>query len=308
MQPDRISALRRQPRLGGRVGHADRLIAGRPSRRRPLRRGAGGYGTSSSIDQVVLREREANTAWHLSSDGTLEERLYYCQNWRHDVVALVTANCELRERVRYSSYGIPFGQPLCDCDGDVDVDAADTAILLGAWGTSTPKCDLGLNGTIDATDQSILLGNSGATSGFGELTRNRNRLGHAGYAADGESAERWHAQWRALDSKLGRRTRRDPLGYADGPSTNQLLRVSSLAATDLSGRATLKITATGTEDCSPTMGKGTFKFILRGAPNDCTPVLIQRVPNQWACNDCDGEKCKFGTPVKIPDYWEESPL
>jgi hypothetical protein len=155
MQRDRTSALRRQPRLGGCVGRADRLIAGRPSRRRRLRRGAGGYGTSSSIGQVVLRERDANTAWHLSSDGTLEERLYYCQNRRHDVVALVTANGELRERVRYSSYGIPFGQPLGDCDGDVDVDAADTAILLGAWGTSTPKCDLGLNGTIDRQNVAV---------------------------------------------------------------------------------------------------------------------------------------------------------
>jgi YD repeat-containing protein len=178
--------------------------------------GAGGYGTSSYIDQVVLRERDANTAWHLSSDGTLEERLYYCQNWRHDVVALVTANGQLRERIRYSSYGIPFGQPLGDCDGDGDVDAADSAILLGAWGTNSPKCDLDLNGTIDATDQSILLGNSGATSGFGELTRNRNRLGYAGYVADGESAEvRWHVRHRVLESKLGRWTRRDPLGYAE---------------------------------------------------------------------------------------------
>jgi hypothetical protein len=140
------------------------------------------------------------------------KRLYYCQNWRHDVVALVTANGQLRERIRYSSYGIPFGQPLGDCDGDGDVDAADTAILLGAWGTNSPKCDLDLNGTIDATDQSILLGNSGATSGFGELTRNRNRLGYAGYAADSESADRWHVRHRVLESKLGRWTRRDPLG------------------------------------------------------------------------------------------------
>jgi YD repeat-containing protein len=96
--------------------------------------GGNGYGSSSYIDQVVMRERDANTNWHASSDGSLEERLYYCQNWRHDVVALVTAAGALKERVRYSSYGIPFGIPLGDCDSDGDVDSADTAILLGAWG------------------------------------------------------------------------------------------------------------------------------------------------------------------------------
>ena len=50
--------------------------------------GFNGHGTASYIDLVALRDRDANTAWTSASDGTLEERLYYCQNWRADVVAL----------------------------------------------------------------------------------------------------------------------------------------------------------------------------------------------------------------------------
>jgi RHS repeat-associated protein len=142
--------------------------------------------------------------------------LYYCQNWRHDVVALVTAAGALKERVRYSSYGVPFGIPLGDCDSDGDVDSADTAILLGAWGTSTAKCDLDLNGTIDATDQSMLLGNSGATGGAGSLTRSWNRFGYAGYAGDCQDKTNLHVRHRVLASRLGHWLRRDPSGNADG--------------------------------------------------------------------------------------------
>jgi RHS repeat-associated protein len=97
------------------------------------------------------------------------------------------------------------------------VDAAGHA-LQGVWGTNSPKCDLNLDGTINATDQSTQLGNIGVSSGFAELTRNRNRLGYAGYAADSESAERWHVRHRVLESKLGRWTKRDPAGYVDGAS------------------------------------------------------------------------------------------
>ena len=55
--------------------------------------GVSGYGSGSYIDDLVLRERDANTSWNSTAgDGTLEERLYYCQNWRYDVVALVTSS------------------------------------------------------------------------------------------------------------------------------------------------------------------------------------------------------------------------
>ena len=49
-----------------------------------------GYGGSSYIDLVAFREKDANTAWTSASGGTLEERIYYCQNQHADVVAPAT--------------------------------------------------------------------------------------------------------------------------------------------------------------------------------------------------------------------------
>ncbi|MFO0826745.1 MAG: hypothetical protein U0572_01240 [Phycisphaerales bacterium] len=173
--------------------------------------GLGGYGGSSYIDDVVLRERDANTDWNgTAADGTLEERLYYCQNWRHDVVALVTSGGAIKERAKYFAYGIPFGIPLGDCDGDGDVDAADQSILLGAWGTSTVRCDLNLDGTVNASDQSIQSGTSGSSAGFSILTSVGNRLGYAGYAGDLAVQSDWHVRIRAELAILGAWNARDP--------------------------------------------------------------------------------------------------
>jgi hypothetical protein len=47
---------------------------------------------------------------------------------------------------------------LGDLDGDGDVDGADLAVLLGAWGTDDASSDLNVDGIIDAADLAILLG------------------------------------------------------------------------------------------------------------------------------------------------------
>ena len=60
------------------------------------------------------------------ADGTLEERRYYCQNWRADVVALVTSSGQQVEQDRYSPYGVPFGLPAGDANSDGTVATADT--------------------------------------------------------------------------------------------------------------------------------------------------------------------------------------
>ena len=47
----------------------------------------------------------------------LDERIYYCQNMRQDVVALVNDDgSSVLEQVRYSAYGVPFCLPAGDCD------------------------------------------------------------------------------------------------------------------------------------------------------------------------------------------------
>ncbi len=55
---------------------------------------------------------------------------------------------------------------LSDLDGDRDIDAADLAILLGAWRTCPGCCpaDIDGSGTVDATDLAILLGDWGECS------------------------------------------------------------------------------------------------------------------------------------------------
>ncbi|MCH8825283.1 MAG: hypothetical protein IH984_17440 [Planctomycetes bacterium] len=71
--------------------------------------GLGGYGGSSAIDGVILRDKDTNTAWDTESDGTLEDRIYYCQNWRGDISVIVDDTGNMVEWVKYTAYGIPYG-------------------------------------------------------------------------------------------------------------------------------------------------------------------------------------------------------
>ncbi len=47
---------------------------------------------------------------------------------------------------------------LGDLDGDGDVDGADLAVLLGAWGTADRAADLNADGSVNGADLAILLG------------------------------------------------------------------------------------------------------------------------------------------------------
>jgi hypothetical protein len=76
--------------------------------------GFAGSGGSPYIDSVIMREKDANTARTSASDGTLEERVYYVQNWLSDVVALLDAAGNPLEEIRYSAYGTPSVHPIAD--------------------------------------------------------------------------------------------------------------------------------------------------------------------------------------------------
>ncbi|MCW5757239.1 MAG: hypothetical protein KIT54_08400 [Phycisphaeraceae bacterium] len=74
----------------------------------------------------------------------LEERRYYAQNWRKDVVTMLTHDGALVEQVRYSSYGVPFGLPAgdTDSDGDFDLDGQLTIFDFLAFQTAfAAGCD-----------------------------------------------------------------------------------------------------------------------------------------------------------------------
>ncbi len=46
---------------------------------------------------MVLCQKDANSGWKSAADGTLEQRYYYCQNWRADVSAIVTLDGKMME-------------------------------------------------------------------------------------------------------------------------------------------------------------------------------------------------------------------
>ncbi len=90
--------------------------------------GLGGNGGGSYIDLVVYRDLDANTAWTSAADGTMEERIDYCQNWRADVSVIVSETGGMMEWAKYSAYGVPFGLPGGDTDSDGDCDATDVTV------------------------------------------------------------------------------------------------------------------------------------------------------------------------------------
>jgi RHS repeat-associated protein len=183
--------------------------------------GFGGYGGSSYIDSVLLRDRDANTVWFEEADSTREERVYYCQNWRADIVAMLTDSGKLLEWVKYSAYGVPYALPAGDTDSDGDFDATDVSAITGSYEV---RKDTELDGDVDFND---IYHASGIASGYQTLGRGvmtsdaiGNRRGYAGYEYDptfsGAARHLFHVRHRVYDAEIGRWTRRDPLGYSDG--------------------------------------------------------------------------------------------
>ncbi len=202
--------------------------------------GEDGRGASSYLDSVVLRDRDRNTVWTEPGDGTLEERNYYLQNWRSDVVALVSATGAQIEQVRYSPYGTPFGLPAGDCDGDGDCDSVDSA-QVGTWITSSQydvRGDIDLDGDVDTGDQTtvnrLLID---ATTGRGVLSKVAvgNMLGHAGSRVLGHIDQLYARRHRIFDTSLGQWMSRDPIEYDDGVDMYQYVSGMPLSSLDSYG-------------------------------------------------------------------------
>jgi RHS repeat-associated protein len=171
--------------------------------------GLDGFGGSSYIDAVVLRDRDADTAWHEEADSTREERRYYCQNWRADVVAVVDSTGTLVEGARYSAYGVPIGVPAGDTNTDLAFDSTDSTNITG-WSPPASydvRYDVNLDGAITSADASA-------------------------------AATLWSVRHRVLHSDLGRWSRRDPLGYQDGPNLYEYAHGRALLALDPFGLST----------------------------------------------------------------------
>jgi RHS repeat-associated protein len=190
--------------------------------------GLDGRGGSSYINGVVCRNRDANSGWAAQSDGTLEERYFYCHNWRGDVAALVTSGRKLHEWGKFSPYGIPNCLPGADTNSDGDCDENDISQIL-AWRTAGPPAhydvrgDVDLDHELDATDESLASGGVlGADTflGWGVLSNTgiRNKVGYAGYVHSDAIPNSAHVRNRLYRAEIGRWPQRDSLGYVDGPS------------------------------------------------------------------------------------------
>ena len=269
--------------------------------------GASGYGGSSYIDDCILRDRDHNSGWTSAADGTLEQRRYYCQNWRHDVVATIKSDGKIAERDRYLSYGTPFGSPLADATFDGLVSAADTTQVNTDWGANYHvRSDFDLSGTVGAADLAEVTANNGKTLGWGtlsDMTNVANRKGYCGYDIDIAVNKLYHVRHRVLHTELGRWLRRDPMVYVDGPNMTQALACNPPALLDSHGLCCASFTLLepyGPFDCSSwdnTYPLPTWIYptnIPTGAPDSWDPLYQRK---------CD--KYRFPPNMGFPN-WEYS--
>ncbi|NNF64227.1 MAG: RHS repeat-associated core domain-containing protein, partial [Acidimicrobiia bacterium] len=247
--------------------------------------GSDGLGSASYIDDVILRDKDANTDWDAAADGALEERVYYCQNWRHDVVALIDSSGGQLEQVRYTAYGIPDGLPAGDADSDGDVDSTDASIVNG-WITSgyDVRGDLDLDGDVDSSDHSAVQALDGNSLGFGALSLPEiaNRKAYAGYEFDdalGSAFRFYHVRHRVLNSDLGRWLTRDPAAYADGPNLYSYGLSQPLKGTDPLGLTPhLQTTGSGAELVPQKFGPGCPNPTCSGVEHTCD-LTVWTTPN-----------------------------
>jgi len=199
--------------------------------------GDGGYGGSSYIDLLAFREKDANTAWTSASDGTLEERLYYCQNQHADVVALITAAGTQREMVRYSAYGVPLGLPVGDVDSDGDCDLTDQNQVRDWWLAPAydVRGDLDLDGDVDQYDRDTLRDYfKGVTLGRGVLSAPlvASQRGVAGYLSASVDPTLYLLRHRPFPSVLGSWAGRDLMAYFDGFSLVEMVKSNPVVLVD----------------------------------------------------------------------------
>ncbi|MDP1662881.1 MAG: hypothetical protein Q8L55_13280 [Phycisphaerales bacterium] len=251
--------------------------AARHARRSQPRHTSGldGRGGSSYIDKVVFRDRDTN------ADGGRDERRYYLQNWRNDVVALITTTGAWVERYRYDAYGRPESYSVADIAGSGGggggpnglVTSTDSA-AYSATGAVSWKNDLGSSGgslvpdnVVNATDDLAAFNvyyAAGNNGGLGQIsdTAIDNRKGLAGYefdpilagdgAIDGTGVPLYHVRNRVLNSYSGKWMQKDPMGYHD---SMDLYEYCGSDALDLGDALGLAMSTLGSAGCSPCSGR-----------------------------------------------------
>jgi RHS repeat-associated protein len=187
---------------------------------------AGRSGGGSYLDSVILRDRDQTNGNNGVADGTLEQRLYYGQNWRADTVVLMSSTGRILERLTYSAYGVATRHPVADFnrDGFTDFfdDLAYDDCFTGSGCPAGQTADLNLDGVADMFDYDEwdLSYAEQVNTARGVLSQNDasaavNRLGYAGYWFE-PSTQQYLVRHREYDPNTGVWDERDPMGYHDG--------------------------------------------------------------------------------------------
>ena len=147
------------------------------------------YGGSSYIDSVILRDRDNSSKWSQASDGTLETRHYYAQNWRADVSVIFDNSGAVLEWQKYSAYGTPYLLTPGDHNKDGVVNSADSSAFNNDYTNSNLRADLNRDGVLTTADQTLFNASYGSpvVGGRGKLSSGSvaNRKGYAGYEHEG---------------------------------------------------------------------------------------------------------------------------
>jgi RHS repeat-associated protein len=219
--------------------------------RRVVHHGAGlaGMGDSSYIDSVILEDVNE------SGDANLETRLYPLQNWRADVVCvgkLSGGAFTLVEAITYDTYGNALSRPaVCaDIDNDGGVNGADVEAFFVAFEAGNPEGDIDLDGGVSGADPEAFfaafeIANVGPSQGAGAYSG--VLTGYAGYVRDrfAVGGDLYHVRHRVYDTRMGRWTTRDPLGYVDGMGLYQYCVSKPAILTDAMGLAATLVLAGG---------------------------------------------------------------
>ena len=262
--------------------------------------GIDGRGGSSYIDGVVLRDRDGGREnWQAAASATRGDRLYYLQNWRADTVLTMRAAGQVVDRLAYTANGEPIYlqngiydfADLVGGDGnpprDGVTDGNDYNAFLNWHGAEDPRADIvggdgnpPGDGNVDGNDFSAYL-NAYAASGPAYFSDSR-RL-YAGYEFDPvlglAGASVYHVRNRVYDAENGRWTKRDPLGYVDGPSLYEYCSSRAMEARDASGLVAVLCTTTITQGC---LILEVMRSIARLAPCQAVRAILAVAP-QCAC-------------------------
>jgi len=230
--------------------------------------GVAGSGNASYIDAVIMRDLD-NAAWNAAAQsGTganawaIEYSEFVLQNWRADVVRTVSAGGAMGAQIRYTAYGEPASFSIYDIAGggsglnapDGNLDGEDYSAFLNAFGAEDALADMvGADGnapgdgSVDGNDFAAFMNAYGAGAGLvgpGVLSSEGDaglRRGYAGYEFDPvlglAGASVYHVRNRVYDAENGRWTKRDPLGYVDGPSMYEYCRGMAMEGRDAEGLA-----------------------------------------------------------------------